>query len=66
MSKNQFINCGKKLKEIIKTKRKLIKQVNTIAFGPSGDGPYIGGNFGEVDSDTTLKKLAKYIERRNQ
>jgi len=34
--------------------------IRTIAFGPSGDGPYIGGDFGEVDSDTTLKKLAYY------
>ena len=38
----------------------LVDIVRTIAFGPSGDGPYIGGGFLSVDGDASLINLAKY------
>ena len=34
--------------------------VNTIVFGPSGDGPYIGGDFTDVAGITGLSKIAKW------
>ena len=34
--------------------------INTIAFGPSGDGPYIGGPIENISGITGLDYLAKY------
>ena len=38
------------------------EEVNTIAFSPSGTGPYIGGEFTEVGGETANAKFAYYGE----